>query len=119
MSNKRAGTLFFKINGVQYDAAGEFTYNLGPDKKEGMVGPSGVAGFKALPQIPFVEGEIFDASGLDLKALQRIEQATVTLQLANGKTIVFHESWYAADGNVTTDMAKVQVKFECMRAEEI
>ena len=27
--NRRAGILFFKVDGAQYDAKGNFTYNLG------------------------------------------------------------------------------------------
>lgn len=108
-----------KVDGIQYDAKGEFTYNLGIPKREADIGPDQVHGYKELPQVPFIEGEFVDARDLDLTALQNITDATVTLQLANGKTIVLREAWYAADGNVSTDEANIQVRFEGKSADEI
>ncbi len=117
-SNRRAGKIFFKTDGVLQDAKGAFTYNLGSDKREGIVGSDSVHGFKETPQIPFIEGEITDRSDLDLAAFQRIEDSTITLELANGKTIVMRNAWYAADGDVSTEEANIQVRFEGLSAEE-
>ena len=38
---------------------------------------------------------------------------------ANGKTIMFREAWYAADGDVGTENANIQFSFEAMSAEEV
>lgn len=119
MSNRRAGTLFVKVDGVQYDAKGEWTYNPGQPKRDSLVGPDQVHGFKELPKVPFIEGAITDASSLDVAAFQNIDNATVTLQLANGKTFVLSEAWYCADGDITTEEAEIQVRFEGKRGEEI
>ncbi len=119
MSNRRAGVLYVKVNGVQYDAKGEFTYNPGPPKRKAIVGPDQVHGFSELPQVPFIEGAITDASDLDVKAFQNIDDATVTLNLANGKTFVLREAWYCADGDVTTEEAEIQLRFEGKDGEEI
>lgn len=119
MSNSRAGRIFLKIDGTQQDAKGNFTYNLGGDKREAILGPDKVHGFKSLPQVPFIEGEITDRGDLDLAALQAIEDTTVTLELTNGKAVVLRNAWYAADGNVQTEEANVQIRFEGISAEEL
>jgi len=117
--NRRSGFLFVKVDGVQYDAKGEFTYRILKVKRESLVGPDQVHGYKELPQVNFIEGAITDGRTLDLEAFQNITNATVTLQLANGKTIVLREAWYCADGDVTTEEAEIQVRFEGKGGEEI
>ena len=83
------------------------------------MGADGVHGYKEMPQVPYIEGEITDARGLDLAALQALTESTVTLELANGKTVVLRDAWYAADGTVTTETGAVQCRMEGLFAEEL
>jgi hypothetical protein len=117
--NRRSGTLFFKVDGAQYSAKGSFTYNLGEPKREAIVGADGVHGYKEMPQTPFVEGEITDSADLDVKTLLNLDGVTVTLELANGKVILLRDAWYAGDGNIGTEEANIQIRFEGISAEEI
>ena len=117
--NRRAGIFYLEVNGEIQDAKGNFTYNLGRPKREGMPGAARVHGYKETPQVPFCEGEITDAKTLDLDALVTVTDATITIKLANGKTFILKEAWYAADGDVGTEEANVQVRFEGMDADEI
>jgi len=119
MSNLVAGLLELKVNGEIQNAKGSFTYNLGRVKREAIVGADRVHGFKAMPQVPYIEGEITDRADLDLAAFLDIDNATVTLTLANGKVIVLKEAWYAGDGNVETEEANIGIRFEGMSAEEV
>jgi hypothetical protein len=119
MSSLIAGLLELKINGEIQNAKGNFTYNMGKNKREAVVGADRVHGFKALPQVPFIEGEITDRSDLDIEALLDITDATITLGLANGKVITLKEAWYAADGDIGTEEANIQVRFEGKSAEEV
>ena len=118
-ANRRSGTLFVKIDGVQRDAQGAWTYNLGSPKREALIGPDRVQGYKEMPQVPFIEGEVTDQSDLDVAELQALEDSTITLELANGKSVVLRNAWYAADGNIGTEQANVQVRFEGLSAEEV
>lgn len=118
-NNRRAGTVFVKVNGVQYDAKGNWTYNPGSVKREALVGADRVHGYKELPQVPFVEGEITDAGTLDSIAFRNIVDATVTLELANGKVFILRDAWYAADGDTQTEEANTQVRFEGMDGDEV
>jgi len=117
--NRRAGRIFLKIGGEQYDAKGSFTYNPGGVKRECIAGADKVHGFKEAVQVPFVEGEITDRGDLDLATLQAIEDTTVTLELATGKVFVLRNAWYAADGDVQTEEAVIQCRFEGISGEEV
>lgn len=117
-NNRRAGTLFVKVNGVQYDAKGNWTYNKGSVKRKAITGPDGVHGYSEMPQVPYVEGEITDSGTLDLSTFQNIVDATVTLELANGKVFILRDAWYAADGDVQSEEGNIQVRFEGMDGDE-
>ncbi|MNG08647.1 Phage tail tube protein [compost metagenome] len=84
-----------------------------------MVGADRVHGFKETPQIPFIEGEITDRKELSLESLQATVDATVTLELANGKVIVLREAWYASEGTGNTEEGNIECRFEGMSAEEV
>jgi Phage tail tube protein len=121
MANKnlRAGTLSLKVNGEVLDAVGNFDYSLGTPKREAIVGADRVHGFKEVPQVPYVEGEITDRQGLDLRTFFDTQSATVTLQLRNGKTILLREAWYAGDAKVSSETGAVAMRFEGLSAEEV
>ncbi|MNL24958.1 Phage tail tube protein [compost metagenome] len=117
--NRIGGLIALKINGDMYFAKGSFTYNLGKPKKEGVVGSDRVHGYKEVPQIPFIEGEITDRNELNLEDLLTLEDATVTLELANGKVIMLREGWYAGEGTGNTDEGNIALRIEGMSAEEV
>lgn len=113
------GKIFVKANGIQYRAKGSWTYNLGKDKREAVVGADAVHGYKAMPQAPFIEGTITDSSELSIEDLLDLTEATIILELANGKIISLNDAWWAADGNVTTEEGEIEARFEGLTADEI
>lgn len=120
MANRRiGGILELKLDGSILQAKGSFTYNLGIPKKEMVVGSDFVHGFKELPQVPYIEGQITDSDELDLEALRRSRDVTVTLNLANGKIIVIEEAIEASDGSGTTEEGELEVRFEGIRGREV
>lgn len=119
MGDRIGGIIFGKINGEQMRLKGSWTYNLGQPKRDGVVGADGVHGFADQVQVPFFEGAISDSGDTDLKALLGITDATLTLELANGKVIVLRSAWFAGEGNVTTEQGEIDARFEGMRAEEV
>lgn len=118
-NQRRAGTVYFKVDGQIYDAKGNFTYNLGVNKREAIIGADVIHGYKERIKVPFIEGEITDRGNLDVATFQKITDVTVTLELANGKTIVLRSAWFAAEGDVKTEDANIQVRFEGKTAEEV
>lgn len=117
-ANLRAGKLFFKVNGDKKRAKGAFTYNIGKDKKTKIAGVDGVHGTKVEIVVPFIEGKISDGSDVDLAAFIDAE-GTITLELANGKTISLFEGEYSADANVSTEEGEIPVRFEGKSAKEV
>lgn len=117
--NRIGGTIALKVNGDIYFAKGNFTYNLGKPKREGVMGADTVHGYKETPQIPFVEGEITDRNELSLEDLVTLDEATITLELANGKVIALSEAWYAGEGTGNTEEGNIACRFEGMSCEEV
>lgn len=118
--NRRAGVIVVKVGGVQYDAKGNFSYNLGLPKREAIVGSDGIHGYKETPQVAFIEGEFTDRPDMSLAALAAIESETVTLELNNGKTVVLSQAWFAGEGTGNTEEANISVRFESrLQAQEI
>jgi len=118
-TNLRAGKIHFKVNGTTFRAKGEFTYNLGADKLTMISGVDGVHGPKSETVIPFIEGTITDGDDLDVKAMAQTQDATVTLELANGKVISLRGACFAADMDISTSEGEIPVRFEGLSAEEI
>lgn len=120
MATKRVGGIItLKVGGRQYAAKGNFTYNLGAGKREAVIGTDGVHGYKETPQVAFIEGEVTDDPTIDLKGLIQSEQQTVTIDLANGKSIVLRDAWFAGEGTGNTEEGNIAVRFEATSAEEI
>ncbi|MBR0650377.1 phage tail protein [Roseomonas terrae] len=115
----RAGKITLKTDGMVLDAKGSFTYNIGEEKRTAIVGADRVHGYYTQPQVPFIEGIITDDAALDLGALLRGKDLTATLDLANGKTIVLRQAWYAGEGNVTTEQGEISARWEGLSATEI
>lgn len=118
--NRVGGIIFLKIDGRQYKAKGDFSYNLGKPMREAVVGADTVHGYSEKPQVAFVEGEITDSANLDLATLVQSDGVTVTLELANSKVIVLNQAWFAGDGTGNTGEGNIAVRFEsALEAEEI
>lgn len=114
-----AGLLSLTVDGERLKAKGSFTYNLGADRRTGIVGADGPHGYMEQPQIPFIEGEISDDSELDVGDLLDFRGGTVTLHLRNGKVVELRDAWYAQEGNVETEESNIAVRFEGLSAREV
>lgn len=113
------GIIEIKVDGVLYAAKGEFTYNLGANKREAVLGADVVHGYKETVQAPRIEGAITDRGDLDVKTILTLKDATSTLSLANGKIVVLKDAWYAGDGDISTEEGEIEMKLEGLSAEEI
>lgn len=114
----RGGISQFAIDGRTYDLVGDWTYNLGAPKRTALVGATGVLGPTEEHQAPFIEGVISDSGGLSVRELTQAVDVTITLQLRNGKGVVFRSAWWAGEGNITTAQGQISARFEALQAEE-
>lgn len=119
MANRVGGIIRVTVDGVEVRAKGDFTYNLGIAKREAVIGAGSVHGFKETPQASFIEGAVTDTADLDLAALMRVTNSTIILELANGKSVVLRQAYFAADGEGTTGEGEVKVRWESTVQAEV
>lgn len=112
MTERVGGIIFVKTDGELYRAKGSWTYNLGKPMREGVIGSDGFHGYKETPQLSFIEGVITDGASLSMETLLGLKDATVTLELANGKIIVLREAYFAGEGSATTEEGEIAARFE-------
>lgn len=120
-SQRRAGIVALKIDGVLFDVKGAVKYGIGKETREAIVGHDRVHGYKAMPTVPFVECEFTDSDELNLDNLAAVTDSTVEVQLANGKSIALRNAWCTnPDGlGASTDEGNISVRFEGKSCEEI
>jgi len=113
MATLVGGTLTVRVNGKQLKAKGAFTFNAGHDKREMVVGHDGVHGPKTVPQIPRIEGNVtLDTTNFPLAELAAVANATVTIELADGKVFTLREAWQTSELDVSTEEGEVGVEFQ-------
>lgn len=118
-NQRRAGKISLQIDGEIFDAKGSFEYSLGGEKRTSIVGSDKVHGYSAMPKVAYIKGEITDRQELDVKAMTELSDVTVTLNLANGKTIVLYNAWYVGEGVGNSEEGNIEFNFEGNNAEEI
>lgn len=107
------GIISIQVNGVIFNAKGKFTYNYGQPKRKSIMGSDNrLHGYMEEPQPGFIEGAITDDGSLDTTALVNATDATVTLQLANDKTVVLYNAFYAGEGTGETEEGEFPFRFE-------
>ena len=107
-----AGVLYFKVDGIQHAARGNFSYSLGGYKREAVEGADRIHGYTEKPIVSYIEGDITDRRDLDMKAFDELDGVTVTLEVANGKTILIRNAWNASERKVNASEGSSTVRFE-------
>ncbi len=119
MAAPQVGVVSVRVNGDVLALSGNVTHSLGGLVRETILGPAGVAGFKVSFVAPFVEADSIDSADVDMDGLQKIENATITTQLRNGKTIVLNGASVVGQLETSNEDGKFTVRFEGSTAKEI
>lgn len=117
--NRIAGVAYLRADGQQYALRGNLTVSPDTFEREGVAGMDGVHGYRETPRVPWIEGDITDMAGLSLQRLAAICNATVTAELANGKTYVLRNAWTSSARELNVADAQVTVRFEGMASQEM
>lgn len=114
-----SGTAFIKVDGLQYDLRGNCRVNIAAFTREGVVGLDRVHGYTQKPSIPYFEMDLTDQPTVSLEAIQNTTNATVTIELLNGKTYVLRQAWCANQPELNVDDGMFTVRFEGASGEEL
>jgi len=118
-NNRVAGVAYVSWNGRQIAARGKWKSNILPMKREGIAGQDGVHGYKEMPRVPFIQGDVTYVEGASIEELHGIRDATITLELANGAVHLLRNAWHADESEVDTEEGSFPVKFEGLSGEEV
>lgn len=111
-TNRRlAGITSFTVNGSAFNVT-EFSWDPGTTERESLTSLSGVDGFREAPVAPYIAGKFRDAQSVNVSAFPTLSNATVVVQLANGKQIVGHNLWYIGRPGVGGADATFDFRFE-------
>jgi hypothetical protein len=119
MAQRFAGIAYVKVDGSQLPLRGNFTVSPSKLERAGIAGQDGVHGYSELPRVPFIEGDVSLTPEVSIEDLDDITDATVTAELANGKTYVLSEAWTKSAFELNTHDGIVRVRFEGMACNEL
>jgi len=119
LAQRIAGIAFLKVDGDLYPLRGNFTVSPSPIERAGIAGQDYVHGFSELPRVPYIEGDVSTVPELSVEDVANIINATVTAELANGKTYVLREAWSRAAFELNTREGQFRVRFEGVSCDEI
>ena len=119
MATPQVGLVSLRVNGDVLRIKGNVTYGLGGQVREPVNGQTGLIGFQVAQMGAFIEVESLDADDVDLGALQNMQDATITCQLRNGKTVVVSEASVVGRIEVSGEDGGFTVRFEGPNGREI
>src|SRR6516225_7019226 len=110
--NRLAGIANISVDGQNYMLAADLAYSPGSVARETLIGQDRIHGFSEKPRAPFISASFRDADTLTVNDINNMDNVTVTLELANGKTVVGRNMWTVEAQEVKTPEATFEVKFE-------
>ena len=82
-----AGQAFLSINGQRKRLAGDFSYQPSTPSREPLLGMDGYHGYKQKPAAGMISAKLRDGQDVSVTDLGNLTNATITVELSNGKTI--------------------------------
>lgn len=117
-TNRLAGVAYLTVDGTNYMLAGDFAYSVSKVARETLVGQDRVHGYSEKPAQGKMSCSVRDAGGMSVAGFNAMTNVTVTVELANGKTIVGRNMWTVEAQEVKTAEAIFEVKWEGFSVEE-
>lgn len=113
-TNRVAGIANISVDGVTYLLSGELTYSPADVERKSLIGQDQVHGYSEMPRAPFISGTLRDSNGLTVKDFNTMSDATIHLELANGKNVTGRNMWTVDAQEVKTQEGTFEVRFEGM-----
>lgn len=119
MGQRIGGVIKISYDGTQIPAKGSFVVSPSPVERDGVAGQDYVHGYVEKPRVPFIKGQITTRAEVSLDDLLAIVNATVTADLANGKSYVLTEAWTKGAFEIETNEGHFDIHFEGTTCEEV
>lgn len=116
---KRFGLRALIIDGTRVDVRGNAEYSLGGEMRTGVAGLDGVHGYSVEHQVPYIQCTLSDRGDLKVKDLRAVREATVTVQLENGKAVALRGAWAAGEFGQNPQTGEITARFEGLSAVEV
>lgn len=110
--NRLAGIASIAIGGITYLLSGDLGYIPSTVERETLVGQDSVHGFKEMPHAGAIYGTLRDTGSLKVADFNAMTQVNISVQLANGKTIVGSNLWCVNVQEVKATEGTFEVRFE-------
>jgi hypothetical protein len=117
--NRIGGVLSLRVDGTQYEARGNFQVTPSSVKRTGVAGQDNVHGFIEEPIVPSIKGDLSIGNQLSVKQLEALDNVTVQVILANGRTYVLSNAWTTSAFVIDAHDGKVEVTFEGLTCDEM
>ncbi len=117
---KIGGRVYVKVDGETLMVRANVSTNIGQEvMRESVVGADGVHGRTATPVVPYIQIEVTEQPSFSLTRLNKIEDATVTARLEDGRTLLLSNAWHAGESDFNPVEGSMNVRFEGMKGEEV
>lgn len=110
--NGLAGTAFFQADGQTFALVGEVTYRPASPTREMLVGMDGPHGFKSKPGWGQIKAKLRNTSGVSVAAIGQMVNSTITIELANGKTVIGRQMFTTEPPSADAEEAEIEVTWE-------
>jgi hypothetical protein len=114
-----AGTSTLTVDGRAYRIGDAIKVSIDAFEREGVVGLSGVGGYIERNRVPFIEATVLTDGDFSTEELNAITDATVKVDLANGKSYVLRNAWSAMPAEIDAAAGTCPVRFEGMQGKEL
>ena len=118
-NNRLAGIAYLSVDGLPYMLSGDLSYRVSKVTRETLVGQDTVHGYSEKPEPGFISGTLRDSGSLKLADFNKMTNVTVTVELANGKTITGRKMWTVDAQEVKSMDATFDVRWEGLSVEEV
>jgi hypothetical protein len=112
VKGRLAGVVAATIDGDAWDVASACEYSPNTVLRAVVKGQTAVEGFSEMPQEGYISFTLRDRGDETVYSLNGKTNATVVVQLANGKTVYGAGMWQAGEFGVATQEGTLPVRFE-------
>lgn len=119
MAQRIAGVAFLKVDGNIYPLRGNLTVSPSVVERAMLAGQDYIHGYSELPRVPAISGDVSLDPALSMDDVERVVDATVTAELANGKVYVLREAACTSALDLNARDGMVRVAFQGVSCDEI